>query len=50
MPPCQASCPSGIPVQKRWQLIREGRLAEAVDLSLEYALPGYGLRLQVLKR
>ncbi|NCD26046.1 MAG: 4Fe-4S dicluster domain-containing protein [Deltaproteobacteria bacterium] len=36
MPPCQASCPSGIPVQKRWQLIREGRLAEAVDLSLEY--------------
>lgn len=36
MPPCQASCPSGIPVQKRWQLVREGRLAEAVDLSLEY--------------
>ena len=36
MPPCQANCPSGIPVQKRWQLIREGRLAEAVDLSLEF--------------
>jgi len=35
-PPCQASCPTGIPVQQRWKLIREGRLTEAVDLSLEY--------------
>ena len=23
--PCEASCPTGIPVQRRWQLIREGR-------------------------
>lgn len=34
--PCEAICPSGIPVQKRWQLIREGRLDEAVDLALAY--------------
>ncbi|HOI72568.1 MAG TPA: FAD-dependent oxidoreductase [Syntrophales bacterium] len=34
LPPCQASCPTGIPVQKRWSLIRKGRLAEAVDLAL----------------
>ena len=36
LPPCQASCPSGIPVQKRWDLIRKGRMDEAVDLSLSY--------------
>ncbi|RJP94149.1 MAG: 4Fe-4S dicluster domain-containing protein [Desulfobacteraceae bacterium] len=34
--PCEASCPSGIPVQERWRLIREGRLDEAVDLALAY--------------
>jgi NADPH-dependent glutamate synthase beta subunit-like oxidoreductase/NAD-dependent dihydropyrimidine dehydrogenase PreA subunit len=34
--PCEASCPSGIPVQQRWQLIREGRIDEAVDLALAY--------------
>ncbi len=34
--PCEATCPSGIPVQQRWQLIREGRLDEAVDLALAY--------------
>jgi NADPH-dependent glutamate synthase beta subunit-like oxidoreductase/glutamate synthase domain-containing protein 3/NAD-dependent dihydropyrimidine dehydrogenase PreA subunit len=34
--PCEASCPSGIPVQERWQLIREGRVDEAVDLALAY--------------
>jgi NADPH-dependent glutamate synthase beta subunit-like oxidoreductase/glutamate synthase domain-containing protein 3/NAD-dependent dihydropyrimidine dehydrogenase PreA subunit len=34
--PCEASCPTGIPVQQRWQLIREGRLDEAVDLALAY--------------
>ncbi len=34
--PCEAGCPTGIPVQKRWQLIREGRLDEAVDLALAY--------------
>jgi NADPH-dependent glutamate synthase beta subunit-like oxidoreductase/glutamate synthase domain-containing protein 3/ferredoxin len=36
MPPCQASCPTGIPVQERWRLIREGRVDEAVDLALAY--------------
>ncbi len=34
--PCEASCPTGIPVQRRWQLIREGRVEEAVDLALAY--------------
>ncbi|NTV43236.1 MAG: pyridine nucleotide-disulfide oxidoreductase, partial [Syntrophobacteraceae bacterium] len=32
--PCEASCPTGIPVQERWRLIREGRFEEAVDLAL----------------
>jgi len=36
LPPCQASCPTGIPVQKRWRLIREGKLDEAVDMALAY--------------
>lgn len=34
--PCEASCPTGIPVQDRWRLIREGRMEEAVDLALSY--------------
>ncbi len=34
--PCEASCPTGIPVQQRWQLVREGRMDEAVDLALAY--------------
>lgn len=34
--PCQAHCPSGIPVQKRWELIRKGRMEEAVNLALAY--------------
>ncbi|HOE22343.1 MAG TPA: FAD-dependent oxidoreductase [Smithellaceae bacterium] len=36
LPPCQAACPTGIPVQKRWELIRKGHLEEAVNLALEY--------------
>lgn len=36
LPPCQAACPSGIPVQKRWELIRKGRMDDAVNLALEY--------------
>ena len=32
--PCQGACPSGIPVQERWQLVREGRIEEAVDMAL----------------
>ncbi len=34
--PCQASCPTGIPVQKRWQLVRDGLMDEAMDLALAY--------------
>jgi len=34
--PCEASCPTGIPVQQRWQLVREGRVDEAIDLALAY--------------
>jgi NADPH-dependent glutamate synthase beta subunit-like oxidoreductase/glutamate synthase domain-containing protein 3/NAD-dependent dihydropyrimidine dehydrogenase PreA subunit len=34
--PCEASCPTGIPVQQRWQLVRDGRIDEAVDLALAY--------------
>ncbi len=34
--PCEASCPSGIPVHDRWGLVRQGRVDEAVDLALAY--------------
>lgn len=34
--PCEASCPTGIPVQERWQLIREGRMDEAMDMAMKY--------------
>jgi len=34
--PCEASCPTGVPVHERWRLIREGRMDEAVDLALAY--------------
>jgi len=36
MPPCQFHCPTGIPVHRRWGLIREGKTQEALDLSLRY--------------
>jgi NADPH-dependent glutamate synthase beta subunit-like oxidoreductase/glutamate synthase domain-containing protein 3/NAD-dependent dihydropyrimidine dehydrogenase PreA subunit len=36
LPPCQANCPTGIPVQKRWELIRKGLMDEAVDMALAY--------------
>ncbi len=36
LPPCEGTCPTGIPVQERWQLVREGRVDEAVDLALAY--------------
>jgi len=35
-PPCEATCPTGIPVHDRWRLIREGRVDEAVDMALAY--------------
>jgi NADPH-dependent glutamate synthase beta subunit-like oxidoreductase/glutamate synthase domain-containing protein 3/NAD-dependent dihydropyrimidine dehydrogenase PreA subunit len=34
--PCESTCPTGIPVQERWRLIRDGRVDEAVDLALTY--------------
>jgi len=34
--PCEAACPTGMPVHERWRLIREGRVDEAVDLALAY--------------
>ncbi len=34
--PCEASCPTGIPIHERWRLIREGRFDEAVNLALAY--------------
>ena len=34
--PCEALCPTGIPVQDRWRLVREGRVDEAVDLALNF--------------
>ena len=34
--PCQSSCPSGIPVQQRWGMIREGKMDEAVDMALNF--------------
>ncbi len=35
-PPCEATCPTGIPVHERWRLVREGRVDEAVDMALAY--------------
>ena len=35
-PPCQYNCPTGMPAQRRWELIRGGKISEAVDLALEY--------------
>jgi len=36
LPPCEAGCPTGMPVHDRWRLIREGRVDEAVDMALAY--------------
>lgn len=39
--PCEFNCPTGIPTQKRFNLIRQGKLQEAIDLELEYTpFPG----------
>ncbi|MBF0200165.1 MAG: FAD-dependent oxidoreductase [Desulfamplus sp.] len=34
--PCQAACPTGIPVQERWHLIRNGLADEAQAMGLKY--------------
>ena len=36
-PPCEYTCPSGIPTQKRAKLIREEKLHEALELVLQYS-------------
>ncbi len=39
--PCHNACPSGIPVRKRWSLIRNQKITEAVNLALHYTpFPG----------
>ncbi|MBI4651556.1 FAD-dependent oxidoreductase [Candidatus Desantisbacteria bacterium] len=41
LPPCAYNCPSGIPSHKRMQLIRQGKLKEAMELVLQYTpFPG----------
>ncbi len=34
--PCEANCPTGIPVRERWALVRQGKIDEAVELALAY--------------
>lgn len=39
--PCEFHCPSNIPTQKRYNLIRQGKIDEAINLVLEYTpFPG----------
>ena len=35
-PPCQAACPTGIPVQERWAMVRMDNIDEAIATGLEY--------------
>ena len=35
--PCQASCPTGIPVQQRWAMVRTDNIDEAISMGLEYS-------------
>ena len=36
MSPCQAACPTGIPVQDRWAMVRMDNIDEAIAMGLEY--------------
>jgi NADPH-dependent glutamate synthase beta subunit-like oxidoreductase/glutamate synthase domain-containing protein 3 len=36
-PPCEYACPTGIPTQKRAQLIRADKIHEALELVLQYS-------------
>ena len=39
--PCEAACPTGIPVQDRWHLVRSDLLNNALTKQLEYTpFPG----------
>ncbi|WP_321494456.1 FAD-dependent oxidoreductase [uncultured Desulfobacter sp.] len=35
--PCQAACPTGIPVQQRWAMVRADNIDEAISMGLEYS-------------
>ncbi len=37
LPPCVAVCPSDIPSHRRFQLLRQGKRQEALDLVLQYS-------------
>ena len=34
--PCEFNCPAGIPTQRRYDLLREGKAEEAYEMALEY--------------
>ncbi len=36
MAPCQAACPTGIPVQERWSMVRQDNIDEAIEMGLQY--------------
>ena len=36
MAPCQAACPTGIPVQERWNMVRLDNIDEAISMGLEH--------------
>ncbi|MEC4686566.1 MAG: FAD-dependent oxidoreductase [Nitrospirota bacterium] len=36
-PPCEYNCPTGIPTRKRAELIRTGKVREALELVLQYS-------------
>ncbi|GMT48167.1 MAG: pyridine nucleotide-disulfide oxidoreductase [bacterium] len=36
-PPCEYNCPTGIPTRKRAELIRSGKVREALELVLQYS-------------
>ncbi|HEB75687.1 MAG TPA: FAD-binding protein [Nitrospirae bacterium] len=36
-PPCEYNCPSGIPTRRRAELLRSGRILEALELVLRYS-------------
>jgi len=36
MSPCQSACPTGIPVQDRWAMVRMDNIDEAIAMGLEY--------------
>ena len=43
--PCQTACPTGIPTQDRINLLRQGKVKEALELVLDlFAFPGQRLR------